>query len=242
MRVGKIVRRRALDPLLRAEEHAAAILVETQSPGVRIDAELFDGAAGVEVHRAVAQRGRPDAASRCRRDVDHPARREARCTIEDGELAAPHADHADVFGSEPQIRSAHRHGLERGRTTGPAPAPDRTAVETHGVERERAGRKEPAAAGREAVDGALADSIFPAEPAAIASEIEPFCGGDVEAFFGRAQIVDHPERSGHCAEAIALEHAETAVERADPQLAPELGQRLDVVAADLPLRGEHLVI
>ena len=92
------------------------------------------------------------------------------------------------------------------------------------------------------IDRALADAVFAPKAAAVAGEIEALGGSDVKNFVGGAEVVDHPERTADGVEAIAFEHAEPAVECADPELAPEFGQRLDVVAADLTPRREHLVI
>src|SRR5207253_3191267 len=111
-------------------------------------------------------------------------------------------------------------------------------IEADGVEHRRRGDEEPALAAGEAVRAALAHARLAPEAAAIAAHEEPFGGGDVEPARCGAQVVDHVERSANRMPCSAAADANAAVEGARPQFAAELGQRLDVVAADLARRSD----
>src|SRR5262249_56755273 len=112
-------------------------------------------------------------------------------------------------------------------------APD---IQRNGVEGEWAGGEEPAADGGEVVDGALADPVLAPEAPAVFGEVETLGRRDVEAARRRPEVVDHPERAGDGAEALAFAHAESGVERADPEAVVEFGEGPRLGAPDRALR------
>src|SRR5581483_157088 len=233
------LQRAAGQALLCAEEDAALVVVEPQSPKARVPA-LAQRAVAVEPHGPVAESGGPDSAVGRRRDVHCPARGQAGRAIERVEPAAAQADDAGVLGGEPDVRAADRDRLERRRPRGVRPAAHAAAADR--IQRHRSGREQARAGAGEAIDAALQHARFPAEAAPVAGEEEPFARRHPQPVGGGPEIVDHPERSGHGAEASAFEDADAGIEGAGPERAAEDGERLDVVPADLAARRDRSAV
>src|SRR2546430_643322 len=194
----------------------------------------------IEADGAVAEGRGPDTAARCGGDVDDPARGEARSAVERDEFAAVEADDAPVFGGEPDGAAADGHGLQGGGARWVAPAAELIGARQMELVQRGRGRHVKAAAGQgEAVRAAVAHSPVAVEFAAVGAEEQAFAGRDVEATRGGEQIVDHAEgrRDGVEAPGV-LQDAQAAVESADPEVALELGQDVDVIGADLAGRSD----